>query len=98
MIVAFPFNKMSRSLFLVSWVKYLLERVPNAAHGLPLLLFERMSKAPKPVSHLYLGVQNTLKAVSRLLSGELTHTSLMEHCVRQDGTAGYFRCDCCLTH
>ena len=34
--------------------------------------------------------QNTLQAVSRLLSGELTHITLSEHCLRQDGTAGYF--------
>jgi hypothetical protein len=34
--------------------------------------------------------QNTLQAVSRLLSGELTHITLNEHCLRQDGTAGYF--------
>ena len=37
------------------------------------------------------GGQNTLKAVSRLLSGELTHTSLSEHCIRQDGSTGFFR-------
>jgi len=35
-------------------------------------------------------MQNTLQAVSRLLSGELTHITLSEHCLRQDGTAGYF--------
>lgn len=35
-------------------------------------------------------IQNTLKAVSRLLSGELTHTSLTEHCVREDGTQGFY--------
>uniref|UniRef100_A0A7S0E253 BHLH domain-containing protein n=1 Tax=Hanusia phi TaxID=3032 RepID=A0A7S0E253_9CRYP len=35
-------------------------------------------------------MQNTLKAVSRLLSGELTHTTLTEHCLRQDGSAGFF--------
>eukprot|EP00291_Cryptomonas_curvata_P026156 CAMPEP_0172172906 /NCGR_PEP_ID=MMETSP1050-20130122/12720_1 /TAXON_ID=233186 /ORGANISM="Cryptomonas curvata, Strain CCAP979/52" /LENGTH=263 /DNA_ID=CAMNT_0012844525 /DNA_START=87 /DNA_END=875 /DNA_ORIENTATION=+ len=35
-------------------------------------------------------MQNTLKAVSRLLSGELTHTSLSEHCIRQDGSTGFF--------
>ena len=34
--------------------------------------------------------QNTLKAVSRLLSGELTHTTLTEHCIRQDGSSGFF--------
>ncbi len=40
------------------------------------------------------GRQNTLKAVSRLLSGELTHTSLSEHCIRQDGSTGFFRRAC----
>ena len=35
-------------------------------------------------------MQNTLQAVSRLLSGELTHITLNEHCLRQDGSAGYF--------
>ena len=34
--------------------------------------------------------QNTLQAVFRLLSGELTHITLYEHCVRQDGSTGYF--------
>ena len=34
--------------------------------------------------------QNTLQAVSRLLSGELTHVTLLEHCIRQDGSVGFF--------
>ena len=35
-------------------------------------------------------MQNTLQAVSRLLSGELTHITLSEHCLRQDGSVGFF--------
>jgi len=36
-------------------------------------------------------IQSTLKAVSRLLSGEIAHSLLIENCYRQDGNAGFFR-------
>ncbi|EKX40400.1 hypothetical protein GUITHDRAFT_113430 [Guillardia theta CCMP2712] len=35
-------------------------------------------------------MQNTLKAVSQLLSGELNHIPLTQNCVRQDGTTASF--------
>uniref|UniRef100_A0A7S0W881 BHLH domain-containing protein n=1 Tax=Hemiselmis tepida TaxID=464990 RepID=A0A7S0W881_9CRYP len=36
-------------------------------------------------------IQSTLKAVSRLLSGEIAHSLLIKNCYRQDGNAGFFR-------
>lgn len=36
-------------------------------------------------------IQSTLKAVSRLLSGEIAHSLLIENCYRQDGQPGFFR-------
>lgn len=36
-------------------------------------------------------MQNTLKTVAQLLSGELTHIPLTQNCLRQDGTSAAFR-------
>lgn len=36
-------------------------------------------------------IQSTLKAVSKLLSGEIAHSLIIENCYRQDGNPGLFR-------
>lgn len=35
-------------------------------------------------------MQNTLKAVSHLLSGEMRHVALSQNCLRKDGTSAAF--------
>jgi len=37
-------------------------------------------------------MQNSLKAVGQLLSGEIRSIQLLQHCLRQDGTSAAFRC------